>query len=158
EPDGDGHPQVGLVVFYDSTSTPLWRCTGTLLSATVLLTAGHCTDGTASAQVWFDPGPIPLGTWQGGSCKGQTGYPCSGGASKGKPYTYPGFNFSNLPNTGDVGVVVLRTAVSGVPYAALAPVGYLDALATKRGTQDTTFEIVGYGLQSTRKDIVSYRE
>lgn len=158
EQDGDAHPQVGLVVFYDKSSTPLHRCTGTLLADTVLLTAGHCTDGTASAQVWFDAGPIPLGTWEGGSCRGHTGYPCTGGDSKGKPQTYPGFSFDNFPDTGDVGVVVLRTAITDVPYATLAPIGYLDELARKRGTKDTTFKIVGYGLQGTRPDIIALRE
>jgi hypothetical protein len=145
-PDGNGHPQVGLVVFYGPNMTPSHRCTGTLLSSTVLLTAGHCTAGTSGAQVWFDAGPIPLGTWTGGPCGANTGYPCTGGIT-GTPNTYPGFNFASFPNTGDAGVVVLGTPRTGVPYASLAPVGYLDGLATRRGTQETRFKIVGYGLQ-----------
>ena len=43
QPDGDGHPYVGLVLFYDESDNYLQRCSGTLLSPTVFLTAGHCT-------------------------------------------------------------------------------------------------------------------
>jgi V8-like Glu-specific endopeptidase len=45
---------VGLVVFYNSAGSPLHRCSGTMVSPTTLLTAGHCTAGTAAARVWFD--------------------------------------------------------------------------------------------------------
>jgi hypothetical protein len=56
EPDGNGHPYVGLVVFKDAAGTPLWRCSGTLLSARIFLTAGHCTEApAASGVIWFEP-------------------------------------------------------------------------------------------------------
>jgi len=42
EPDSD-HPHVGLVGFFDEGGNWMWRCSGTLLSDTVFLTAGHCT-------------------------------------------------------------------------------------------------------------------
>ena len=45
EPDNGRHPYVGLAVF-DTASGPSHRCSASLLSATVVLTAGHCTDGT----------------------------------------------------------------------------------------------------------------
>src|ERR1043165_3994826 len=54
QPDGQRHPYVGLVVF-DDASGPAWRCTASLLSPTVLLTAGHCTSGAVKARVWFAP-------------------------------------------------------------------------------------------------------
>src|SRR3990172_1273044 len=41
ELDGDGHPYVVLLLM-DVDGAPAYRCSGTLLSATVLLTAGHC--------------------------------------------------------------------------------------------------------------------
>jgi V8-like Glu-specific endopeptidase len=53
-PDDNAHPYVGLAVFYDAVGVPTHRCSGTMISPDVFLTAGHCTDGAASAQVWFD--------------------------------------------------------------------------------------------------------
>jgi hypothetical protein len=41
--DGEGHPAVVLLLM-DVDGLPAFRCSGTLLSPTVLLTAGHCTD------------------------------------------------------------------------------------------------------------------
>ena len=38
----NGHPYVGLSVFYYQ-GIPLWRCSGTMVAASVYLTAGHCT-------------------------------------------------------------------------------------------------------------------
>lgn len=52
-PDGGRHPYVGLLVFDDEMG-PAWRCTGSLISPTVVLCAGHCTDGAVAARVWFD--------------------------------------------------------------------------------------------------------
>ena len=40
-PDGETHPNVGLIAFYDATGR--YRCSATLVSPTVLLTAAHCT-------------------------------------------------------------------------------------------------------------------
>ena len=43
------HPFVGLVVFYDANGEFLWRCSGSLLTPTVFLTAGHCADTVGGA-------------------------------------------------------------------------------------------------------------
>jgi hypothetical protein len=40
-PDGNAHPYVGLMVALDKDGVPLWRCSGSLLSPTVFLTAGR---------------------------------------------------------------------------------------------------------------------
>src|SRR4029450_6322363 len=56
EPDFE-HEYVGLIVFYDADGNFLWRCSGSLLTDTVFLTAGHCTDigeGAVSARVYFE--------------------------------------------------------------------------------------------------------
>ena len=38
--DDYAYPYVGLAVFYDAAGNPTHRCSGTLLSSTVFLTAG----------------------------------------------------------------------------------------------------------------------
>jgi hypothetical protein len=161
QPDGYGHPYVGLVVFYDEHKVPLWRCTGALVSPTVLLTAGHCTGfdpelgfAPSYAQVWFDPGPIARDpNWMPGtSCEGSfTGYPCAGGFW-GTPHAHPGWTgYLTIPNTHDIGVVTfdepLPAWATQGQYGHIAPRGYLDGLATRRGLQDVQFTVVGYGLQ-----------
>jgi len=54
-PDGNGHPYVGLMVAQTADGTPLWRCSGTLISPTLFLTAGHCMEAPAAhVEIWFD--------------------------------------------------------------------------------------------------------
>src|SRR5215203_1635555 len=56
----DVHEYVGIVVFYDEAGLFVKRCTGTLLSPEVFLTAGHCVtaddEGTLMprARIWFE--------------------------------------------------------------------------------------------------------
>ena len=82
--DGNGHPYVGLMVAQDANGEPLWRCSGTLLSPTLFLTAGHCTEAPAAhAEIWFAAdveSGIPA-----------NGYPFTGDAG-GTPYTHPNYN------------------------------------------------------------------
>lgn len=169
QPDGSGHPFVGLVVFQDINHVPLWRCTGTLIAPSAVLTAGHCTGidpGTGVAPsyavVWFDAGPILRGNWDGPgtSCTGKSGYPCTGDAS-GTPHPNPGWTgYLTLPNTHDIGVVVLDAPYYGTggKFGILPTAGILDSLATRRGLQDVTMTIVGYGLQSVKPVEVGIRE
>ncbi|MBA3734054.1 MAG: trypsin-like serine protease [Actinobacteria bacterium] len=157
-PDGNGHPNVGLSVFLYN-DVPLWRCSGTMVAETVYVTAGHCTGidpslGVAPnrAEVWFGSGPIPRGNYAGGQCAGATGYPCKGDFT-GTPVPHPGWNgFLTVPNTHDMGLVKL-TAAPNVGLSKIAPLGYLDRLATKRGLQDVNFTPVGYGVQFERPNL-----
>lgn len=138
-PDGDNHPYVGLAVF-DVGGSPSHRCSASLLSPTVVLTAGHCTDGTSAARVWFDS-----------DLQNNPEYPFSGATSyDGIAYTYPGFCIgcgNGLPGfaTGDVGIIVLSEPVPTSvvsEYAELPDEGLVDTLANK-----TAIDFVGYGVQ-----------
>lgn len=156
------HEYVGLVVFYDENGEFSHRCSGTLISPSVLLTAGHCTDGASSARVYFHQAvganydPVT-------QIDPTTGYPehCLAGDplcyTAETLYTYG--NFSGFPNTKDLGVVILDEPVTFTnEFASLAAAGSLDRLATQRGRQNTTFTISGYGLSRINPVFVeSYR-
>ena len=139
QPDGDAHPYVGLAVF-DIGGGPAWRCSASLLTPTVVLTAGHCTDGAEAARVWFDE-----------VVQGNPEYPFSGATSyDGTAYTFPGFCIGcggGLPGfaMGDVGIIVLSEAVPTSvvsEYAQLPAVGLVDGLST-----GDAVDLVGYGVQ-----------
>jgi len=132
EPDGEGHPYVGLMVADDAAGNPLWRCSGTLISPTVFLTAGHCTEAPAArATIWFETDVQ--------SNQVALGYPRGGATSvDGTTYTHPQFNPAAF-YLYDLGVVVLDTPVVMAEYGALPQLNQLDALKTKRGQQDVTF-------------------
>ena len=146
ELDGNGHPYVGLMVAQTAEGRPLWRCSGTLISATVFLTAGHCTESPAAhVEIWFAAdveSGIP-----------QNGYPNKGDVG-GTPYTHPQYD-PNAFYRYDLGVVVLDRAVKMKKYGALPKLDQLDAL--KPGAS-TIFTAVGYGLQESFPDAASWKE
>jgi hypothetical protein len=148
--DGEAHPYVGLLIF-DVGGSPSWRCSGTLLSPTVMLTARHCTDGTSGGRVWFESNiqanQVALG------------YPTGGATSVEfcDIATHPQFNEGPFV-LHDVGVVTLCTPVARASYGVLPIVNQLDALKTKRGGQDVTFTAVGYGLQKSFPDAASFKD
>jgi Trypsin len=164
-PTGDTYNYVVNLAFYDESGAYLWRCTGTMLSDTVVLTAGHCTSGAASATLWADEGPIEDGNYpfdpveSRPPCTGYTGYPCTGYDATGTPETYPCYaDYANFPTICDVGVVILDEPFPRDEYGQLPDAGFLDSLATQRGLQDITFTLVGYGLQSVKPVESALRE
>jgi hypothetical protein len=151
--DGNGHPDVGLILFYDADGR--FRCSATLVSPTVVVTAAHCTQGTlGKTLVTFDsvialqpPSPFPVAA---NPAAGYTAAELSAaGYLSGTAYTHPDYsNFTDLDNWNDVGVIVLDQPVAsfGSGYPAVAPVGTLDAIKTS-DLSKTLFTAVGYGTE-----------
>ncbi len=170
QPDNGAHPMVGLMVAQDEDGTPLWRCSGTLISSTGFITAGHCTSddeggSVANVEVFFgdhyDTNPEflqaldagdPTPCLHGDETKTKKddyrlpGYPCTGDVS-GTAYTHPDYD----PNQfwlHDLGVVVLDepwSLTSGYSYASLPDPGQFDSWTSKT---KQVFTAVGYGLQA----------
>jgi len=148
ELDGDGHPYVGLMVAQDEDGNPLWRCSGTLLSPTLFLTAGHCTEAPAAhVEIWFDADVTDAALHD---------YPFNGDVG-GTPYTHPDYD-PNAFFLFDLGVVVLDEPVVMDEYGALPELNQLDAYKTQRGQQKVTFTAVGYGLQESFPDAAAWQE
>jgi hypothetical protein len=153
QPDGTNHPYVGLVVFdvldANGNAVPSHRCSASLLSPTLLLTAGHCTDGTVAARVWFEAGPIP--SFFAVPPVPGAEYPFSGTTSyDGVPFTYPGFCIgcgNGLPGfaAGDIGVVILTEPVPTSVVAAYAQLPSPNLVNTLKNK--TKIDFVGYGVQ-----------
>ena len=181
-PDGDQHPYVVLLTFFadgdddgtdidtvpvpdgddedtlpdDYPSEYTWRCTGTLLSPTLVLTAGHCTVGNEVAHVYVGYGSEtvhPAMTVPVGTANGMPEF----GFLTGTPHSAPGYDdaWPEFPQTHDVGVVVLDEAIDPLAYGItefpeLLEVGGLDDYTQRQLKHDVVFETVGYGLQWTR--------
>lgn len=145
------YSNVGLLAFYSGGDR--YRCSGTLVSATIVLTAAHCTSGVnGKVAVTFAPelakappsglptAANPASGYQGTETGGTT-------YVYGRAETHPKYsNFTDMDNWNDVGVVVLDRALTGVTPAQLAPVGTLDGIAKSRLAK-TLFRAVGYGTE-----------
>jgi secreted trypsin-like serine protease len=153
EPDGKGHPYVVLLLM-DVGGQPAYRCSGTLLSATVLLTAGHCAGapGEFSGMRVFTESDVQ---------NGNNTYPYAGGPNSVEAKSWAAHPlYPTAPfYVHDVGVVILEEpGVVLSEYGTLPSVNQLDALKTKRGQQDVTFTAVGYGLQMSFPDAAAWKE
>jgi V8-like Glu-specific endopeptidase len=143
--DGNAHPHVGIMVAQDDAGNPMWRCSGTLISPTVYLTAGHCTYGADHIEIWFSSDLEPDAAVYGYPYTGEVG---------GTPFTHPDYD-DNAFYLYDVGVVVLDTPVDMPTYGALPELNQLDSLKPSR---KTTFTAVGYGLQKSFPDAAAWKE
>ena len=143
--DGNAHPYVGLMVAQTATGAPLWRCTGTLLSDSVFLTAGHCTEAPAAhIEIWFDADVTNAAAHN---------YPFVGDVG-GTPYTHPDYN-PNAFFVRDMGIVLLDTPYPMSQYGAVPGLNSLDALKV---SSKTKFTAVGYGLQKAYPTVNDARE
>lgn len=165
-PDDGAHPYVGLSAYFatedldgpgpifESELVAQHTCSGTLISPTVYLTAGHCTFGMERAMVWFAEDVE--------SFKGSNGYPiidapvklqydpwwgAAGHTVEGTPITYTGYT-DNSFFLEDLGIVVLDEPVHMATYGAL-PTSHRQFDGLKKGRNGARFDSVGYGTQFT---------
>lgn len=139
-----------------------YSCTGTMLSPTVMLTAGHCTEsgGVVNEETWVKFTPAI-------SLPGRSNYPtlkaylddeAANGWIKGDAVPHPLYNdYAQFPKTYDVGLVILRHPVPGLTqFGTLPPLGFLETIAHgKGGNADNRFLVVGYGMQGLIKPFES---
>jgi secreted trypsin-like serine protease len=154
ELDGEGHPYVVLLLM-EINNAPAFRCSGTLLSPTVLLTAGHCTndypDEPYSGMRVFTESDVQ---------NGDNNYPFAG------PNSVEAVAWASHPDyetapfyVNDVGVVVLeQPGVILSEYGTLPAVDEFDSFNRRRGKQDIWFTSVGYGLQMSFPDAAAWKE
>jgi hypothetical protein len=140
------HTNVGLVRF--TTADGRFRCSGTLISQTVVLTAGHCTEGPATnVYVSFDTDlaldPLAPNITPAEKAAREAHY------ITGTAHPDPGWTGKlSLSKQHDQGVVVLDAPANskwaGIEPAPLPPVGYLNA--NQGALKNATFTLVGYGV------------
>ena len=159
------HPFVGLIVLYDQQGEFLGRCSGSLISPTVFVTAGHCVEGATTARIYFQQdaganfnpatGIDPVTGYPETCAAGTLGTLC---ATSDELYDFA--DFTDSP-ADDVGVVILDQPIALSEYGQLPTPNVL--LTIGRGTANTLFTVSGYGLtrrwpEQTGKPFISFRE
>jgi hypothetical protein len=139
------HSNVGLIRF--TTVDGRFRCSGTLISQTIVLTAGHCTEGPATnVYVSFDTDlaldPLAPGITPEEKANREAHY------IRGTAHPDPGWTGKlSFSKQHDQGVVVLDAPASSkwdIVPAQLPPLNFLDR--NQGQLKNETFTLVGYGV------------
>ncbi len=147
QPDGEGHPQVALLLF------PGWTfCSGSLIGERTILTAGHCTSGwtelAADPDVEFD-GDI-LVSFDSQASVDEDWLPDGGTWYTASSWlTHPDYVEADWPYTYDYGLLYLDAdqVLPDIEPATLAEPGTLDPVINDGGQSPDLFDDVGYGIQ-----------
>ena len=144
------HTNVGLVRF--TTESGRFRCSGTLISPTVVLTAGHCTGDTGDSPatdvyVSFNT-DLPLDPLAAGITPAERAARAANYIT-GTAHPDPLWDGAlSISKQHDQGVVVLDAPAAskwpGITPAPLLPVGTLDG--NQGALKNRTFTLVGYGV------------
>jgi hypothetical protein len=150
-PDGNDHPNVVALLFVQN-GVGFFSCSGTLLSPTVVLTAGHCTEGGGQVNsvtyVRNDPDIDAVFASERPGFPSLTAW-LDATWTAGQAVPHPQFNdYAEFPNTYDIGLVLLDEPIFVAEYGALPSEGQFEYLRKSRGSiRSRQARIVGYGLQ-----------
>ena len=155
--DGNDHPAV-ILLLMEQNGAPAFRCSGTMLTPTVVLTAGHCAGapGEFSGMRVFTESDVE------GGIGSTNNYPFGGGNSVEATewHAHPLYPTASFV-FHDVGVVILEepgVVLNPGDYGVLPSVNQWDSLKAQRGKKDVTFTAVGYGLQKSFPNPASFLE
>ena len=150
ELDGNRHPYVGTLLFVQD-GEGYYSCTGTLISPTVMLTAGHCVEGNGK------PNDVTYVRFDADALEGLDAAPTLQAWLDQKwikaktVVAHPQYeDYAQFPDNYDVGVVILPKAVKMPTYGALPPLGLLDQVLAADGAGNR-WTAVGYGSQGVLK-------
>jgi hypothetical protein len=132
QPDGNGHPYVGLVIQFIPNTNLVSVCSGSALSPTRFLTAAHCADPSLPVYVTYKTAPP---------------FNFATDFTEGTFHPDPDWCIACAPglprfDTHDVAVVALNAPRDPGAFAVLPEPNLVDTLR-----MNTPVDIVGYGVQ-----------
>ena len=152
ELDGEDHPYVVLLLM-ETESGAMYRCSATLLSPTVALTAGHCTSNYGYIEEEGDYSAMRIFT-ESDVDGGDNNYPyCN--KDEGDENCINALSWAAHPDYAtdafyvhDVGIVILEEPFELDEYGTLPELDQFDELPMPSGKSNKTwFTSVGYGQQ-----------